>query len=95
MGAESERPFKEQVESPPLKIQPGMSVVVGCEFILQVYFTQTDLRLQNPAHLGIFALSQTPIKPEGARVKKAKSQKQKHAGKVKFLFRYLFMMVKF
>jgi len=85
MKAEFEKQSEEQIESPPLKILPGMSVVVGSEFILQVYFTQVDLRLQNSAYLGIFALFQTQIQREDAKDKQAKSRKQKHVGKVTFL----------
>ena len=83
MRAEFEQSSKEQVEGLPLKIQPGKPTVVDSEFVLQVHFGQGALRLGLPAKIGIFALSQTQIQREDAKVKQAKSQKP--VGKVTFL----------
>lgn len=80
-----EQQSKEQVESLPLKIQPGKPAVVDGEFILQVHFGQGQLRLGFPAKIGIFALSQIPIQREDVKVKESKNQKQNHVGKVTFL----------
>jgi len=77
---QEERPFSKAV-----KIEPDRPAVVNSEFILQVHFGQEDLELGRSAHIGIFALAQTPIQREDAKIKKAKSKRQTLAGKVTFL----------